>query len=38
MNLRIEQGSLVVFVGKRGQGKTTLLKVVGGVLIPEGDY
>jgi ABC-type multidrug transport system fused ATPase/permease subunit len=37
VNLDIEQGTLVALVGRRGQGKTTLLKTLGGVLIPEGD-
>jgi len=31
----IEQGSMVCLIGPRGGGKATLLKILGGVLIPE---
>jgi ABC-type multidrug transport system fused ATPase/permease subunit len=36
VNLDIEQGRLVALISKRGQGKSTLLKVLGGVLLPDG--
>lgn len=32
---QIPQGSFVTLVGHRGQGKTTLLKILGGVLLPS---
>lgn len=34
--VEIQQGSLVALVGPRGQGKTTLLKILGGELLPNG--
>lgn len=37
VSMSIEQGTLVALVGHRGQGKTTLLKILGGVLLPQGD-
>lgn len=33
--VEIPQGALVTFVGHRGEGKSTLLKVVGGVILPR---
>lgn len=33
-NLEIQQGQLVSFVGKRGMGKSTLLRLLGGSLLP----
>eukprot|EP00747_Dinoflagellata_sp_TGD_P156422 gnl/TRDRNA2_/TRDRNA2_177661_c6_seq1.p1 gnl/TRDRNA2_/TRDRNA2_177661_c6~~gnl/TRDRNA2_/TRDRNA2_177661_c6_seq1.p1 ORF type:complete len:903 (+),score=134.69 gnl/TRDRNA2_/TRDRNA2_177661_c6_seq1:44-2710(+) len=33
----IPQGELVAFVGPRGEGKTTLIKILGNVLHPKGD-
>jgi ABC-type multidrug transport system ATPase subunit len=38
VNLRIEQGELVVVVGPNGMGKTTLLAVMAGVLQPQHGY
>jgi ABC-type multidrug transport system ATPase subunit len=38
LNLRIEQGELVVVVGPNGMGKSTLLGVMGGVLAPQKGY
>lgn len=38
INVDLQQGKLIAFVGRRGQGKTTLLKIIGGVLLPKGDY
>jgi ABC-type multidrug transport system ATPase subunit len=38
LNLRIEQGELVVVLGPNGMGKTTLLSVMGGVLAPQKGY
>jgi ABC-2 type transport system ATP-binding protein len=38
LNLRIEQGELVVVLGPNGMGKTTLLGVMGGVLAPQKGY
>jgi ABC-type multidrug transport system fused ATPase/permease subunit len=35
-NLKIAQGTMVAFIGRHGEGKGTLLKVVGGVLLPAG--
>jgi len=35
--LHIEQGQLVSLVGPRGGGKSTLLKVIGGAMLPEFD-
>merc|ERR1719161_2888864 len=31
----IQQGTMVALVSQRGGGKTTMLKVLGGVLLPE---
>jgi len=33
--LEIKQGQLVSLVGKRGEGKSTLLKILGGVVLPK---
>jgi len=33
--MEVGQGSLVALVGRRGQGKATLLKVVSGVVLPK---
>jgi len=33
--IEIQQGKLVSLVGKRGEGKSTLLKILGGVVLPE---
>jgi ABC-type multidrug transport system ATPase subunit len=38
INLRIEQGQLVVVLGPNGMGKTTLLGVLGGTLQPQKGY
>jgi ABC-type multidrug transport system ATPase subunit len=38
LNLRIEQGEIVVVLGPNGMGKTTLLGVMGGVLTPQKGY
>jgi len=38
INLEIAQGSLVALIGRRNEGKTTLLRVLGGVLVPTGDF
>jgi len=38
ITIDVDQGSLVALIGQRGQGKTTLLKILGGVLIPEGEF
>lgn len=35
--LEIEQGKLVSLVGKSGEGKSTLLKIIGGALLPRPD-
>lgn len=35
--LQLEQGQLVSLVGPRGGGKSTLLKVLGGAMLPEFD-
>jgi len=38
-SLDMQQGSLVAIVGRHGMGKTTLLKLLGGVLLPvNGDF
>jgi ABC-type multidrug transport system fused ATPase/permease subunit len=34
-NMEINQGHLVVLVGHRGQGKSTILRLLGGVLLPD---
>jgi len=34
-NLIVQQGELVVLAGRRGHGKSTLLKILGGVLLPD---
>ena len=33
--LEIEQGSIVVIIGKSGSGKSTLLNLLGGLLVPD---
>jgi len=33
--IEIRQGELISFVGPRSEGKTTLLKILGGVVLPE---
>ena len=38
INLRVEQGELVVVLGPNGMGKTTLLGVMAGVLQPQKGY
>ncbi|KGQ44851.1 ATP-binding cassette domain-containing protein [Gallibacterium anatis] len=35
LNLKIEQGKITAIMGPSGIGKTTLLKLIGGQLIPE---
>ena len=35
INIRVEQGELVVIVGPNGMGKTTILGVMGGALQPQ---
>eukprot|EP00404_Azadinium_spinosum_P027879 CAMPEP_0180668386 /NCGR_PEP_ID=MMETSP1037_2-20121125/62899_1 /TAXON_ID=632150 /ORGANISM="Azadinium spinosum, Strain 3D9" /LENGTH=531 /DNA_ID=CAMNT_0022697115 /DNA_START=145 /DNA_END=1736 /DNA_ORIENTATION=+ len=35
-SLDVMQGSLVAIVGRRSEGKSTLLKILGGVLLPVG--
>ena len=35
VNLRLEEGSLIVIVGPNGSGKTTLLKIGAGILRPS---
>jgi len=38
-SLEIQQGEFVVLAGRRGQGKSTLLKIIGGVHLPDsGDF
>eukprot|EP00746_Dinoflagellata_sp_MGD_P007118 gnl/MRDRNA2_/MRDRNA2_114051_c0_seq1.p1 gnl/MRDRNA2_/MRDRNA2_114051_c0~~gnl/MRDRNA2_/MRDRNA2_114051_c0_seq1.p1 ORF type:complete len:935 (+),score=199.99 gnl/MRDRNA2_/MRDRNA2_114051_c0_seq1:115-2919(+) len=34
LSFNLPQGSFTTFVGHRGKGKTTLLKILGGVLLP----
>jgi ABC-2 type transport system ATP-binding protein len=38
LNLRIDQGELVVVLGPNGMGKSTLLGVMGGILAPQKGY
>ncbi|HLG40663.1 MAG TPA: ATP-binding cassette domain-containing protein, partial [Chitinophagaceae bacterium] len=35
INLTIEQGEFVAIVGFTGSGKTTLIKMIGGLLFPD---
>ena len=35
VNLRIERGEAVVILGPNGMGKSTLLRIMGGVLAPQ---
>lgn len=36
INLRIERGEFVCFIGTSGGGKTTTLRMINGMLIPTG--
>lgn len=38
LNLRIDQGEIVVVLGPNGMGKSTLLGVMGGALCPQAGY
>jgi len=33
--MAVQQGTLVSLVGPRGEGKSTILKIIGGVILPE---
>ncbi len=36
VNLTIERGEKVAFIGQNGQGKTTLVKIIAGIIHPSG--
>ena len=36
VNLQIKKGSIYGLVGKNGAGKTTILRMIGGLTVPSG--